>query len=253
MHYIKHIGISVLLLAVPAALLADGDAAPAADKTYWETVKETPGNYPKSTVLAAVAVTAAGVYAAHTYSTWFREKVSRPALEKFEAYRKNLEEGDTKTLVFTGAAVTALSGTLYGAHTYSKSFREKVSGSALEKVKAYGKNLSEGDTNTLVATGVAVIALSGSLYGAHKKWDILGKLKITAPKASAEEAALIETIKRHQQLERQILQQLQQDDQPFPSRQLLQYEEVRSQILRQWEQFEEVRSQILRQWRQSRA
>ncbi len=196
MHYIKHIGISLLLLAVPAAVLAEGDTTSATDKTYWETVKETPGNYPKSTVLAAVAVTAAGVYAAHTYSTWFREKVSGPVLEKFEAYRKNLKDGDTKTLAITGATV---------------------------------------------------VAFSAGVYGAHEKWDLLGKLKITTPKAqkqaAAAEATLIETIKRLHQLERRLLQQCRQDQ---PIEQLDQLEE---QCVQVWQQIYD-QTQMLEQLNQ---
>ncbi len=141
MNYVKHLSMSLLLLAIPAALLADGDTSSAStsstatDTTYWETVKAFPGLNPKSTIGLGLAVTAAAVYAAHTYHVGFRENVSGPALEK---------------------------------------------------VKAYGKNLSDGETNTLIGTGVAVVVLGGGFYAAHSKWNLLDKLQLRSATATPE-------------------------------------------------------------------
>ena len=163
MHYVNHIGISLLLLAAPSVLLAVGENPLAPAKSYWETVKAFPGDEPMLAIGLGVAVTAGAVYA---------------------------------------------------AHTYSKSFREKVSGPALEEVKDYWKNLKDGDTNTLLDTSVAVIAVSAGFIHVHKERDLLGKLKITTPRVSVVRSIAgyrsLQQAQSHHQPLQQIEQQYQQ-------------------------------------------
>ena len=98
MYYVNHIGISLLLLAVPAALLAGGENPLAPAKGYWETITAFPSDHPNWTVGGAVAATALAVYVAHNYSDWARKKVTGPALN----LGRNLANGDTEIWVITG-------------------------------------------------------------------------------------------------------------------------------------------------------
>ena len=123
MHYIKYLSMALLLLAIPAALLASGGAttsAPstAADKSYWETITAFPGNNKMTAAAIAVTATALAVYVAHNHSEWARKNATGPALEKFAEYWRNIVDGKVNAVTHTGTAVLGLTGGVLGVVVY---------------------------------------------------------------------------------------------------------------------------------------